>query len=57
MLGGFRGIMHNEVNYVFSDTAKQAGFKDVEWEPELQALSGETSSTNQPTKTMKPEVI
>ena len=42
MLGGFRGIMHNEVNYVFYDTAKQAGFKDVEWEPELQALSGET---------------
>ena len=41
MLGGFRGIMHNEVNYVFYDTAKQAGFKDVEWEPELQALSGE----------------
>ena len=33
--------MHNEVNYVFYDTAKQAGFKDVEWEPELQALSGE----------------
>ena len=42
MLGGFRGIMHNGVNYVFYDTAKQAGFKDVEWEPELQALSGET---------------
>ena len=42
MLGGFRGIMHNEVNYVFYNTAKQAGFKDVEWEPELQVLSGET---------------
>ena len=54
-LGGFRGIMHNEVNYVFYDTAKQAGFKDVEWEPELQALSGETF--NQPTKTMKPAAI
>ena len=30
MLGGFRGLMHNEVNYVFYDTAKQAGFKDVD---------------------------
>ena len=42
MLGGFRGLMHNEVKYVFYDTAKQAGFKDVVMEPELQALSGES---------------
>ena len=42
MLGGFRGLMHNEVNYVFYDTAKQAGFKDVVMEPELQPLSGES---------------
>ena len=42
MLGRFRGIMHNEVNHLFYDTAKQAGFKDVEREPELQALGGET---------------
>ena len=40
MLGGFRGLMHNEVNYVFYDTAKQAGFKDVVMEPQLQELSG-----------------
>ena len=42
MLGGFRGLMHNEVNYVFYDTAKQAGFKDVVMEPTLQTLSGES---------------
>ena len=42
MLGGFRGLMHNEVNYVFYDTAKQAGFKDVVMEPQLQELSGES---------------
>lgn len=50
MLGGFRGLMHNEVNYVFYDTAKQAGFKDVVMEPELQPLDGELfkyKSTNQ----------
>ena len=33
--------MYNEVNYVFYDTAKQAGFKDVVMEP-LQELSGES---------------
>ena len=37
-IGGFRGLMHNEVNYVFYDTAKQAGFKDVLMEPQLQEL-------------------
>jgi hypothetical protein len=42
MTGGFRGHMHNEVQYVFYDTFKQAGYKDVVWEPELQALEGET---------------
>ena len=41
MKGGFRGLLHNEVNYVFFDTAKEAGFKDVAWEPELQPLEGE----------------
>ena len=30
------------MNYVFYDTAKQAGFEDVEKEPELQPLSGES---------------
>ena len=42
MTGGFRGLMHNEVQYVFYDTFKQAGYKDVVWEPELQTLEGET---------------
>ena len=40
MTGGYRGRMHNEVQYVFYDTFKQAGYKDVVWEPELQALEG-----------------
>ena len=30
--------MDNEVNYVFYDTAKQAGFKDVVTEPELRVI-------------------
>ena len=34
--------MHNEVQYVFYDAFKEAGFKDVRWEPDLQALEGET---------------
>ena len=42
MLSGFRGLMHNEVNYVFYDTAKQAGFEDGVIEPELQTLNGES---------------
>ena len=29
MVGGFRGLMHNEVQYVFYDSFKQAGYKDV----------------------------
>ena len=41
MTGGFRGLLHNEVNRVFYETFKDAGFKDVKWEPELQPLSGE----------------
>ena len=42
MVGGFRGLMHNEVQYVFYNALKEAGFKDVRWEPDLQALEGET---------------
>jgi len=42
MTGGFRELMHNEVQYVFYDTFKQAGYKDVVWEPELQTLEGES---------------
>ena len=42
MVGGFRGLMHNEVQYVFYDSFKQAGYKDVAWEPELQPLEGES---------------
>ena len=42
MTGGYRGLMHNEVQYVFYDAFKQAGFKDVVWEPSLQTLEGET---------------
>ena len=42
MTGGYRGHMHNEVQYVFYDTFKQSGYKDVVWEPELQPLEGET---------------
>ena len=42
MTGGYRGHMHNEVQYVFYDTFKQAGYKDVVWESELQPLEGET---------------
>ena len=41
MKGGYRGLLHNEVNYVFYEAAKEAGFKDVVWEPELQPLEGE----------------
>lgn len=42
MVGGFRGVMHNEVNYVFFSSCREAGFKDVTMEPELQPLNGET---------------
>merc|ERR1712194_2577 len=42
MTGGCRGQMHNAVQYFFLDTMKDAGFKDVVWEPELQPLEGET---------------
>ena len=42
MTGGYRGPMHNDVQYVFYDVLKQAGYKDVAWEPELQTLEGET---------------
>jgi hypothetical protein len=39
--GGFRTLMHNEVMYVYYDAMKEAGYKDVTWEPELQPLTGE----------------
>ena len=42
MTGGYRGQMHNAVQYFFFDTMKDAGYKDVVWEPELQPLEGET---------------
>ena len=29
MVGGFRGLMHNEVQHVFYDAFKQAGYKSV----------------------------
>ena len=35
----FRGMLHNEVAYVFRNAFKEAGFKSVGDEPELQALS------------------
>jgi hypothetical protein len=41
MVGGFRGLLHNEMNYVFDDACKEAGYKNVSWEPELQPLEGE----------------
>jgi hypothetical protein len=42
MVGGYRGVLHNEVNYVFYDCMKEAGHKDVTLEPQLQPLSGES---------------
>ena len=41
MVGGFRGYLHNEVNYIYYDACKQAGFHDVCLEPKLQPLDGE----------------
>ena len=42
MLGGFRGLLHNEVTHVIHDAMKDAGYKDVGLEPQLQALEGES---------------
>ena len=41
MAGGFRGLMHNEVEYLYSVAFKEAGYKDVVREPHLQPLTGE----------------
>ena len=41
MLGGFRIIQHNEMRDVVAKSMKEAGFNEVEIEPQLQALSGE----------------
>ena len=42
MHGGFRGVLHNEINYLFFDAAVDTGkFKGVEMEPQLAPLVGE----------------
>ncbi len=41
MTGGFRTLGHNEVNHVYESSMKEAGYKDVQYEPELQPLTGE----------------
>ena len=41
MTGGYRGLMHNEVMSCFYRFMKEAGYKDVTWEPLLQPLQGE----------------
>ena len=41
MYGGFRGLLHNEVVHVYKHAFKEAGYKVVWREPELQALTGE----------------
>lgn len=41
MTGGYRGLMHNEVMSCFYRFMKEAGYKDVTWEPLLQPLHGE----------------
>jgi hypothetical protein len=42
MRGGYRTIQHNEVRDVLASVMKEAGFKAVETEPQLQPLTGET---------------
>ena len=42
MRGGYRTIQHNEVRDVLASVIKEAGFKAVETEPQLQPLSGES---------------
>jgi hypothetical protein len=42
MTGGFRGLLHNEVTHVIHNAMKDAGYKDLALEPQLQALEGET---------------
>ena len=41
MMGGFRGLLHNEVRDLVTVLCKDAGYKDVEREPKLQPLQGE----------------
>ena len=41
MLGGFRIIQHNETRDVAAFCMKEAGFNEVEIEPQLQELTGE----------------
>ena len=41
MRGGYRTIQHNEVRDVLANVIREAGFKAVETEPQLQPLSGE----------------
>ena len=41
MTGGYRGLLHNAVQYSFYNTMKEAGYKDIVWEPELLPLEGE----------------
>ena len=41
MLGGFRIIQHNETRDVVAFCMKEAGFNEVELEPQLQELTGE----------------
>jgi hypothetical protein len=41
MTGGYRGLLHNAVQYFFYNTMKEAGYKDIVWEPELLPLEGE----------------
>jgi hypothetical protein len=42
MLGGFRGLLHNEVTHVIHDSMKEAGYKDIALEPQLLPLEGES---------------
>ena len=41
MIGGYRTLQHNETRDVITNVMKEAGYKSVEVEPRLQALSGE----------------
>ena len=41
MIGGYRNVMHNEIRDSVGSVLKEAGYKDVEFEPRLQPLSRE----------------
>ena len=41
MLGGFRGLQHNEIRDVTAQCLREAGYLGVEVEPQLQELTGE----------------